>query len=99
MLSERERRELEIIEAELSSDSRFAASFARGFGRHVRRQLVRPRSLVVFGVLTMVTAVVLGLGDTFVQGLVLTVAGVSWWAWITQDSPRGGRPQRRAWRG
>jgi Protein of unknown function (DUF3040) len=93
MLTERERRELEMIEQELSADRRFVASFAPGFGHRFRSQLVRPRSLVVFGVLVMVVAVLLGLSDTFVQGLVLTVLGMAWWAWITQAPSRGGPPR------
>jgi Protein of unknown function (DUF3040) len=100
MLSEQERRELEIIERELRfHDPRFAARFARGFAHRFRRQLVRPRSVIVFGGLVMVAGIVLGLSDTFVQGLLVTLAGVTWWAWITRDvlagGSRGARSRRR----
>jgi hypothetical protein len=95
MLSERERRELANIERELSSDDpRLAASFARGFGRRFRRgfrrHVVRPRSVIAFGALVMLLAIVLGLSETFVQGLLLTVVGVAWWAWTSRESPPAG---------
>jgi Protein of unknown function (DUF3040) len=85
MLSEQERRALESIERELSSDPCFAASFARAFRHRFRRQLVRPRSVIVFGVLVMIAALLLGLTGTFGQGLLLTVLGVGWWSWFSHS--------------
>ena len=100
MLSERERRELELIERELGfDDPRFAAALRRGFaGRcggfagRFRRQLYRPRSVILFGVLLMAAALFLELGDTFLQGMIVTAAGATWWLWNTRESPKG-RPR------
>jgi len=96
MLSERERRELERIERELGfDDPRFAASFRPGFGARLRRQIVRPRSVMIFGALVMVVGAVLGLDDTFLQGLLIASAGGTWWWWITQEPPTDRAPGSR----
>jgi hypothetical protein len=94
MLTERERRELEIIERQLSSDPRLAA-LARKHRRPFLRRLVSPSSLMAFGALVMVIAVALGLGETFAQGLGLTILGLGWWSW-TAEAPRRSRAPRRA---
>jgi Protein of unknown function (DUF3040) len=93
MLSERERHELEIIERDLSSsDPRLSALLTRRLKRRMRRELVYSRSLVAFGVLVIVTAVLLSLDEAFVEGLVLASVGVCWWAWSgrppASSSPR-----------
>ena len=93
MLSERERRELELIERELGfDDPRFAAAFRHGFAGRFRGQVYRPRSVILFGVLMMAAGAFLGLGDTFLQGMIVTAAGASWWLWITRESPNGSPP-------
>jgi Protein of unknown function (DUF3040) len=76
MLSEHERRELRTIEQMLLSDSRFSSGFTRLHSRGERRNRHLARVLVVFGVLITVTAMFLGLGDAFVEGLGLTAAGL-----------------------
>jgi len=93
MLTERERRELEIIERQLSSDPRLAA-LARKHRRPFLRRLVSPSSLMAFGALVMLIAVVLGLGETFAQGLALTILGLGWWSW-TAEAPYRNRARRR----
>jgi hypothetical protein len=101
MLSERERRALENIERELTSDDpRFAAFLRRGVPSRsawlrARRQLVRPRSLVVFGVVVMLAAAFLGLDETFMQGLLLAAAGVAWWLWVAYGPPTDAPAPRR----
>jgi hypothetical protein len=91
MLTERERRELEIIERELRSDPRFARSFARISPHPFRRQVLRPRTVIVFGCLVMIAGIFLGLDGTFVQGLVVVSMGVTWWMWSKQKPPPQGR--------
>ena len=81
MLSDREQRELELIEEELKSDRRLAAKLARRPRQRLWRRVVNPRTAVVFGVLVILAAVVLNLEETFVQGLFMASAGVIWWVW------------------
>jgi Protein of unknown function (DUF3040) len=78
MLSEYEKRELQAIEEMLRSDTRFSARFRRRRSRRGPRGPRLPRVLLVTGVLVMVAAAFLGLGDAFVQGLVLALAGLLW---------------------
>ena len=78
MLSEFEKRELQAIEEMLLSDTRFSTRFRRRRSRRGPRGPRLPRVLLVTGVLIMVSAAFLGLGDAFLQGLALAVAGLLW---------------------
>lgn len=94
MLSEHEKRELQAIEEMLLADTRLIARFRRR-RRRLRGPLL-PRVLLVSGVLVMVCAAFLGLGDAFVQGLALALAGFLWrrpWSRLPRRvmRPRDGR--------
>ena len=78
MLSEYEQRELATIEERLLQDRALSACF-QGEPSAVRRPVLRPRCLVVPGILIMLVAGVLELGAAFAQGLGLVVLGLAWW--------------------
>ena len=96
MLSEHEKRELQGIEEMLRSDTRFFARFTRRRSRRGRSGRRFPRVLVVTGVLIMIAAAFLGLGDAFVQGLALALVGILWKRpWPRFPRPDLGRPPTR----
>jgi DUF3040 family protein len=95
MLSEHERRELQSIEQMLLSDSRFSSGFTRLRSRGERRNRSLARALVGFGVLIMVAAAFLGLGDALVEGLGLTTAGLLVWRFRPAFPRRAPRTERR----
>jgi Protein of unknown function (DUF3040) len=82
MLSEREQRELALIEQRLHDDDRrFAASF-RG-----RRGVPRPRrqwpvwALIGVGLLLVLAGLVTGISSVWVEGLLVAGTGVAWSRW------------------
>ena len=99
MLSERERRELEIIERALeASEPRLSAMLASRLERRMRRQIVYSRLLIALGVLVTAAGLVLGLDQALVQGLALACAGACWWIWIdgpSSNAPSAGRGSGR----
>jgi len=95
VLSDREQRELALIEEELSSDRHLVALLERRRRRRWLRRVVNPRAAVVFGVLVILAALVLNLDLTFVQGLLVAGAGVVWWSWEGWASEQARAPGRR----
>ena len=78
MLSDHERRELSLIEQGLGEDRSLAASLGRRPGPQRRWPI---RLLVCIGILLMLTGMLAGAGDLFLQGLLATSAGVGWHRW------------------
>jgi Flp pilus assembly protein TadB len=95
MLSQHERRELQIIEQALeSSDPRLSALLAGRFERRERHELMCCKFLVAFGVLVMVAAVILSLVVVFIQAMVLTSVTALWWAWLRRRAESTRRARR-----
>ncbi len=91
MLSDRERRELAIIERGLADeDRRFADSFRTGRPRAVGRRRRWPiRLLIGFGVLLVVVGLTTGTDALFMQGLLSGTGGILWARWRAKH-PVGG---------
>jgi Flp pilus assembly protein TadB len=89
MLSDRERRELALIEQGLLADDR---RFGDGFGPG--RAPAGPRRwparlLVGFGVAVLVISVLTGAGELFVQGLAFAAGGIVWIRWQARRAAAG----------
>jgi hypothetical protein len=103
MLSEREERELGLIEQALQDDGRFAAAF--GGGRrplHRRRSVVR--TAIALGLVLILAGLVLSASGLAVQGLLLAGTSYAWWCWklkpISKRPPAAApaaRADRRWW--
>ena len=101
MLNDREQQELGLIEQGLREDSRFAAAFPGGRAPLYGRPWVL-RLSIAFGVLMVLSGLVLDGPGLAMQGMLL--AGASWWWWRRQVRPattRAARSERdadRPWR-
>ena len=96
MLSEYEQRELATIEELLLRDADLSACFQENCPA-VRRAALRPRCLIIPGILIMAVAVFLGLGAAFAQGLGLVVLGLAWWTAINAGVRRRARCSVERW--
>ena len=95
MLSEREERELGLIEQGLRDDSRFAASFTDGRRPlHRRRWVVR--TAIALGLVLVLAGLVLSSSGLAVQGLLLAGTAYGWWCWKVRPTSRKPAPGPRA---
>lgn len=99
MLSDRERRELAMIEQGLSADDgRFVDGFRTTRAARGRRQHRWPvRALIGFGILLVVVGLLTGAGGLFMQGLLFGGAGLGWSRWRARRAaaePPGGDPEQ-----
>jgi len=95
MLSEREERELLVIEEGLRDDGLFAFAF-----RTARRPLHRRRWVVrtatAFGLVLILAGLVLEASGLALQGLLLAGGSYAWWCWKLKPSSRTSAPAVRA---
>ena len=98
MLSDRERRELAMIEQGLSAgDRRFVDAFRTGQAARQGPPRWPVQALIGFGILLAVVGLVTGADGLFMQGLVFGAAGVAWSRWRARRAaaePPGGDPDR-----
>jgi Protein of unknown function (DUF3040) len=96
MLSEREERELELIEQGLRDDGRFAAAFPCGRRPlHRRRWVVR--TAIVLGLVLFLGGLLLAATAVAVQGLLLASTSYAWWCWkVKPTSGKRAEPAARA---
>ena len=95
MLSEREERELLVIEAGLRDDGRFASAFPTARRPlHRRRWVVR--AAITFGLVLILAGLVLSASGLALQGLLLTGGSYAWWCWKLKPSSRTSAPAVRA---
>jgi hypothetical protein len=99
MLSDRERRELAMIEHGLRADDRrFVDAFRTARAARGRPQHRWPvRALIGFGILLVVVGLVTGADELFMQGLLYGGAGVAWSRWRARRAaaePPGGGPRQ-----
>ena len=89
MLSEREERELVLIEQGLRDDSRFVAAFP-GRRRPLHRRPWVVRTAIVFGLVLLLGGLLLSATGLALQGLLLAGTSYAWWCWKVK--PTSGRP-------
>jgi len=96
MLSEREERELDLIEQGLRDDSRLAASFRGGRPLHRRPWVVR--TAIALGLVLILAGLMLSATGLALQGLLLAGTSYAWWCWKVKpisETPAA-RPASRA---
>ena len=79
MLSEREERELGLIEQSLRDDSRLAASFRGRRPLHRRPWVVR--TAIALGLVLILGGLMLSATGLTLQGLLLAGTSYAWWCW------------------
>jgi hypothetical protein len=80
MLSEREERELGLIERGLRDDARFLAAFPGArCPLHRRPRVVR--AAIAFGLVLILAGLILSVSGLALQGLLLAGASYAWWCW------------------
>ncbi len=79
MLSEREERELGLIEQSLRDDSRLAASFRARRPLHRRPWVVR--TAIALGLVLILGGLMLSVTGLVLQGLLLAGTSYAWWCW------------------
>jgi Protein of unknown function (DUF3040) len=87
MLSEREERELRLIEQGLRDDSRFAA-FLRSGRRPLHRRPWVVRTAIVLGLVLILAGLVLSTSGLALQGLLLAGTSYAWWCWKVKPTSR-----------
>ena len=88
MLSEREERELGLIEQGLRDDGRLAASFRRRRPLHRRPSVVR--TAIALGLVLILGGLMLSATGLALQGLLLAGTSYAWWCWKVK--PISGKP-------
>ena len=89
MLSEREERELELIEQGLGDGSRFAAAFpGRRPALHRRPRVIR--TAIALGLVLFLGGLMLSATGVALQGVVLAGVSYAWWCWKLK--PTSGKP-------
>ena len=89
MLSEREERELGLIEQDLLDDGRLAA-FLRGGRRPLHRRPPVVRTAIALGLVLILAGLMLSASGLALQGLLLAGTSYAWWRWKVK--PASGRP-------
>jgi hypothetical protein len=89
MLSEREERELGLIEQGLQDDGRLAASF-RGERRPLHRRPWVVRTAISLGLTLILAGLMLSASGLALQGLLLAGTSYAWWCWKVR--PPSGKP-------
>jgi hypothetical protein len=87
MLSEREERELELIERGLRDDSRFAAAFPSA-RRPLHRRPRVVRAAIALGLVLVLAGLVLSASGVAAQGVLLAGTSYAWWCWKVKPSSR-----------
>jgi hypothetical protein len=95
MLSEREERELGLIEQGLRDDNRFVASFPDGRCPLHRRPWV-VRTAITLGLVLIVAGLMLLATGLALQGLLVAGTSYAWWCWKVK--PTSGKPAAPATR-
>jgi hypothetical protein len=80
MLSEREERELDLIEQGLQNDSRLAAVFPGG-RRPLHRRPWVVRTAIAVGFFLILCGLMLSASGLVLQGLLLAGTSYAWWCW------------------
>ena len=93
MLSEREERELELIEQDLRDDGRLAASFRSG-RRPLHRRPPVVRTAIALGLVLILAGLMLSASGLALQGLLLAGTSYAWWRWKVK--PASGKPAASA---
>jgi Protein of unknown function (DUF3040) len=88
MLSEREERELGLIEQGLRDDGRFAGSFPGRPALHRRRWVIR--TAIAFGLVLFLGGLMLSASGLALQGLMIAGTSYAWWCWKVK--PTSGKP-------
>ncbi len=89
MLSEREERELELIEQGLRNDGHFVSAFpGRRRPLHQRPWVVR--TAIVLGLVLFLGGLMLAATGVALQGVLLAGASYAWWCWKVK--PTSGKP-------
>ena len=102
MLSEREERELELIEQDLRDDGRLAASFRSG-RRPLHRRPPVVRTAIALGLVLILAGLMLSASGLALQGLLIAGTSYAWWCWkvkpISRKPPAAPalRADRRWW--
>jgi hypothetical protein len=102
MLSEREERELELIEQDLRDDGRLAASFRSG-RRPLHRRPPVVRTAIALGLVLILAGLMLSASGLALQGLLIAGTSYAWWCWkvkpISRKPPAAPAPRadRRWW--
>jgi len=95
MSSEREERQLLLIEAGLRDDGRFASAFpTTRRPLHRRRWVVR--TATTFGLVLILAGLVLSASGLALQGLLLAGGSYAWWCWKLKPSSSKPAPAARA---
>ena len=88
MLSEREERELGLIEQDLRDDGRLAASFRSG-RRPLHRRPPVVRTAIALGLVLILAGLMLSASGLALQGLLIAGTSYAWWCWkVKPISPR-----------
>lgn len=95
MLSEREERELELIEQGLRKDGRFTAGFP-GRRRPLHRRPWAVRTAIALGLLLILAGLVLSASGLALQGLLLAGTAYAWWCWKVKPTSTKPAPVARA---
>jgi hypothetical protein len=95
MLSEREERELLVIEEGLRDDGLFAFAF-RTARRPLHRRRWVVRTAIAFGLVLILAGLVLEASGLALQGLLLAGGSYAWWCWKLKPSSRTSAPAVRA---
>ena len=103
MLSEREERELGLIEQDLRDDGRLAASFRSG-RRPLHRRPPVVRTAIALGLVLILAGLMLSASGLALQGLLIAGTSYAWWCWKVKPisrKPPAAPAQRadRRWRG
>ena len=102
MLSEREERELELIEQGLRDGGRFAASLSGG-RRPLHRRPRAVRTAIALGLVLILNGLMLSASGLALQGLLIAGTSYAWWCWkvkpISRKPPAAPalRADRRWW--
>ena len=95
MLSEREERELLLIEEGLRDDGLFAFAFPTA-RRPLHRRPWVVRTAIAFGLVLILAGLVLEASGLALQGLLLAGGSYAWWCWKLKPSSRTSAPAVRA---
>jgi Protein of unknown function (DUF3040) len=100
MLSEREERELGLIEQGLRDDGHFAAAFP-GAARPLHRRPWVVRTAIAFGLVLILAGLILSASGLALEGLLLAGTSYAWWCWkvkpISRKPAPAPRDDRRWW--
>ena len=95
MLSEREERELLLIEEGLRDDGLFAFAFPTA-RRPLHRRPWVVRTAIAFGLVLILAGLVLEASGLALQGLLLAGGSYAWWCWKLKPTSRKPAPTARA---